>query len=444
MLIEFSVGNFRSFKETVTFSMVAANLKSQDETIDDNNTFAANNKLRLLKSAAIYGANASGKTNLAKAMQFMKRFALNSSKNTQEGEPIPTDVFRLSETTRNEPSFFQIVFLAECVQYRYGFEVTANRIVSEWLFSAAAARESNLFQRDAEGIRVNPKTFREGKNLKDKTRDNALFLSTVTQFNGETAKRILTWFRAFNIISGSDDDHHMGYSLKRLDGESGRNDAVRLVISLDLDIKNIEITKEEITTNFERLEDSNLPLNQRTQKSPAPAAPMKLEVLGGKSIHTCFDAQGDPSSDVIAEISEFESEGTQKLIALSGPLTDTLEFGRVLFVDELDARLHPLITCAIIRLFNSKETNPHNAQLVFATHDTNLLNKDLFRRDQIWFAEKDRNRATHLYSLAEFRVRNDRSSLESDYIHGKFGAIPFLGDLERVFGGRKAARGEEK
>ena len=442
MLIEFSVGNFRSFKGVVTLSLVAANLQAHDKAVDENNTFAASDKLRLLKSAAIYGANASGKTNLAKAMQFMRWFTFNSFKETQAGEPIPADVFRLSETTVHEPSFFQIVFLADGVTYRYGFEMTRERVISEWLFAAPAARESNLFQRDAEDIRVNPKTFREGKGLEDKTRDNALFLSTVAQFNGETAKRVLTWFRDFNVISGSDYESYMAHSLKMLYNPETRSDALRLITTLDLDIKDVEITTEEITANLKRQEDRASFLSKRRQKSSA--APIKLEIFGGKSVHARFDEQGNPSADITEEISEFESEGTQKLIALSGPLMDTLKFGRVLFVDELDARLHPLMTCAIIRLFHSKETNPQNAQLIFATHDTNLLNKDLFRRDQIWFVEKDRARATHLYSLAEFRVRNDRSSLEADYIHGRFGAIPFIGDLERVFGAQETQRGKEK
>ena len=443
MLIEFSVGNFRSFKEAVTFSMVAANLQAQDKAVDENNTFAATDKLRLLKSAAIYGANASGKTNLARAMQFMRSFTLNSSKNTQDGEPIPTDVFRLSEATLNEPSFFQIVFLAGGVTYRYGFEATAERVVSEWLFAAAAAREARLFQRDADGIRINAKSFPEGKGLEDKTRDNALFLSTVAQFNGETARRILTWFRDFNIISGSNYDVHMGYSLEMLNHPATRRAALRLITSLDLDIKNIQIEGEEIDREEVPADALALLLQQAPQISNENAQ-MKFERWQGNTVHTRFDVQGNPSADVIAEIDEFESEGTQKLIALSGPLTDTLKTGKVLFVDELDARLHPLMTCAIIRLFHFSETNPRNAQLIFATHDTNLLNKDLFRRDQIWFAEKDRARATHLYSLAEFRVRNDRSSLESDYIHGRFGAVPFLGDLDRIFDRREAARGEEK
>ena len=159
MLIEFSVGNFRSFKEPVTFSMVAASLQSQDKAVDENSTFGVGDKLRLLKSAAIYGANASGKSNLAKAMQFIQRFVLNSSKDMQADEPIEIDIFRLSESTLNEPSFFQIVFLQDGIQYRYGFELTAERVVAEWLFRAAATKEANLFQRDEDGIRTNAKIF---------------------------------------------------------------------------------------------------------------------------------------------------------------------------------------------------------------------------------------------------------------------------------------------
>jgi hypothetical protein len=130
---------------------------------------------------------------------------------------------------------------------------------------------------------------------------------------------------------------------------------------------------------------------------------------------------------------EHESEGTQKLFAMAGPLVDTLENGRILVIDELDARLHPLITREIISLFNSNQTNPHNAQLIFMTHDTNILSHKFFRRDQIWFAEKDKFGATHLYSLAEYKIRND-ASFENDYIQGRYGAVPFIGDLSHLIG----------
>jgi AAA15 family ATPase/GTPase len=150
-------------------------------------------------------------------------------------------------------------------------------------------------------------------------------------------------------------------------------------------------------------------------------------------VHRSFDEQGNPTSLVSFDIDENESEGTRKLIYLAGPLIDTLKHGKVLFIDEFDARLHPLITHQIISLFNSNNTNPNNAQLIFATHDTNLLSNRLFRRDQIWFAEKDKLGATHFYSLVEYKVRND-ASFEKDYIRGKYGAIPFIGDLAQLLG----------
>lgn len=193
MLIEFTVGNFRSFKDRVTFSMVAANLKSQDKTVDENNTFEVNDKLRLLKSAAIYGANASGKSNLAKAMQFMRLLVVNSSKDSQADDPIPVELFRLSDTTMREPSFFQIVFIQQDIQYRYGFEVTGERVTSEWLFAYGTTKEANLFQRDLDEIRLSATKFKEGKGLEDKTRKNALFLSVVAQFNGNISRSLLAW-----------------------------------------------------------------------------------------------------------------------------------------------------------------------------------------------------------------------------------------------------------
>ena len=236
------------------------------------------------------------------------------------------------------------------------------------------------------------KFFREGRGLEGKTRDNALFLSVVAQFNGEIAKSVLKWFRSFAIISGSDYAGYMGYSLNMLGGEEHNSEAQQLITELDLDIQGIKIEKSEMKAE-EVPEDI---VSHFRRQLPKDAHEMRFERLAVQSIHSVFDSEGNASSKVLVNIDEFESEGTQKLIALSGPLVNTLKKGRALFIDELDARLHPLITCAIIRLFNSKDKNPHNAQLIFATHDTNLLNKDLFRRDQIWFAEKDRQRATHL------------------------------------------------
>jgi uncharacterized protein len=148
-------------------------------------------------------------------------------------------------------------------------------------------------------------------------------------------------------------------------------------------------------------------------------------------MHQKFDSDGNYISFERFNLEAQESEGTQKIFALSGTLVDTLNNGKVLIFDELDARLHPLISLAIVQLFNSNKTNPNNAQLIFMTHDTNLLSNKLFRRDQVWFTEKNRYGATDLYSLAEYKVRND-ASFESDYIKGRYGAIPYVGNLSSM------------
>ena len=436
MLIEFTVGNFRSFKEPVTFSMVAANLKSQDKTVDENNTFEVNDKLRLLRSAVVYGANGSGKSNLAKAMQFMRIMVMNSSKDSQADDPIPVELFRLSDTTLSEPSFFQIVFIQQGTQYRYGFEVTGERVTSEWLFAYGRTKEANLFQRDLNEIHPSATKFKEGKGLKDKTRKNALFLSVVAQFNGSIAQDILTWFRCFNLISGSSPHSYFSYSMGMFHSSEHSQEMQECIHDLDLSIQGLVVDRQEFTSE-------HMPEGAPEALKQMILMHNKVEGYSVQTVHDVFDHSGKKTGTTLLNLDEHESDGTQKLVALAGPIVNSLRCGKVLFVDELDARLHPLITRALIRMFSSPKRNPLNAQLIFATHDINLLDKDLFRRDQIWFAEKNRQGATKLYSLAEFRVRNDSSSLESDYIHGKFGAIPFLGDLNAQFDESEAVSGTE-
>lgn len=201
MLIEFSVGNYLSFKDTVTFSMVASEVEAKNEKLNENNVFKVNEELSLLKSAAIYGANASGKSNLIKALEFMQNFVINSSKGTQITDQIDVEEFRLSTTTVGKPSFFQIVFYLEKKTYRYGFEVDKTQVVSEWLFQTPKISERKLFERKLNKFKVT-KTFNEGEGLTEKTRKNALFLSVASQFNGKISKKILFWFNNLYIISG--------------------------------------------------------------------------------------------------------------------------------------------------------------------------------------------------------------------------------------------------
>ena len=420
MLIEFSVANYRSFKEKVTFSMVAANRVAQDKEVDENNVFAINNDLKLVKSAAIYGANASGKTNLAKAMEFMRWFMINSSKETQSTEKIGVERFQLSSETENKPSFFEIIFLLNGQQYRYGFEANTDKVVSEWLFYVPKSRETKLFERDENGISASKKYQAEG--IQQRTRHNALFLSVCAQFNVEIAEKILDWlFQNIGIISGLYDNLYKEYTVNCLINNTNKDEIITLIKNLDLGIDNINA--KMIKVNADEL----------PEKLPYKIKKILIEdeMISVQTMHRKFDNKGNYISIELFDLDDQESEGTQKIFALAGLLVHTLKYGKVLIVDEFEARLHSLISHAIVELFNSRETNPNNAQLIFMTHDTNLLSNKLFRRDQIWFTEKDRFGSTDLYSLAEYKVRND-ASFESDYIKGRYGAIPYIGNLSQI------------
>jgi len=423
MLIEFSVGNYRSFKEKVTFSMVAANLVAKDKTLNENNVFEIDDDLKLLKSSAIYGANASGKSNLAKALHFMRWFMINSSKETQSTEKIGVERFKLSLETEPEPSFFEIAFIMSGRKYRYGFEATSERVVSEWLFYVPKLRETKLFERRLDNISVSKIYKADG--IQQKTRHNALFLSVSAQFNVAIAEKILDWLtHQVKVVSGLDDRGYRGYTVSCLMEKENKKDILQLLKKLDLGFGDIKVEEIEITDDF-------LPNELPEEIKSFILKNVEKKMASVQTIHRKLDGKGNSVSTELFDLDEQESEGTQKVFALAGPLVDTLKNGKVLIIDEFDARIHPLISRAIVELFNSNETNLKNAQLIFMTHDTNLLSNKLFRRDQIWFAEKNRYGATDLYSLAEYKVRND-ASFESDYIKGRYGAIPFIGNLNHL------------
>ncbi|MEH2293809.1 AAA family ATPase [Nostoc sp.] len=383
--------------------MVAANIVAKEKELDDNNVFALDDDLKLLNRAVIYGANASGKSNLPKALSFMKWFMINSSKETQSTEKIGVEPFELSTETEAKPSFFEIVFLLDGTKYRYGFEANQKRVISEWLFYVPKTNQTRLFERVSDGnlrkIKYLSNIFK-GKGIYPKTRKNALFLSVAAQFNVEIAERILDWLtKQVNIVSGLDDQDHLSYTLNSLvENNDNKSEIIQLIKKLDLGIEQIRIKGASIKTG-----------------------------------HKKFNKQGNYVSRKFFDLDSQESEGTKKIISIAGLLIDTLKYGKVLIFDEFDARLHPLISKAIVELFNSKNTNSNNAQLIFMTDDTNLLSNKLFRRDQIWFTEKNKYGATDLYSLVEYKIPND-ASFESDYIKGRYGAIPFIGDLSQILG----------
>jgi uncharacterized protein len=431
MLIEFSVENYRSFREQVTLSMIAAKLRARDEQLDQDNVITVSDKLSLVRSVAIYGANASGKSNLIKAFAMMRDFVRNSARGQAE-DAIPVEPFLLDKETTHQPSTFEIVFLLDNIQYRYGFSATPERVLLEWLYYVPKSHEVKLFTREDAILDLGTQ-FREGRRLAEKTRKNALFLSVVAQFNGEISEKVVHYIRSHYFISENKDSYNVSETTKYLKDDAYHNQIKNIIKTLDLDIEDIQYEEPGIA-----IYARDAPKREDTPISPLN---LKFKQVGSLvSVHQ-FTLPSGELREVRMPFQEMESLGTQKVLALSGPLLNILTNGYTLFLDEMDARLHPLITQTLLSLFHSPDTNPNNAQLIFVTHDTNLLDKRLLRRDQIYFTEKDKTSGTKLYSLAEFKleskngkrtIRND-SSYDDNYKRGRYGAIPYLGDVKSLF-----------
>ena len=401
MILQFSIENFLSFKEQNTLSMVATSLR-EDATLTENvEVPVGDTGINLLKSAVILGPNASGKSNVIKAFDFFKRFIVNSFKNVQVGEVISVDNFRLDAESVEEPSSFELIFIIADNQYRYGFTVTRDAVHGEWLYRKACrkrAKEVEIFLREGDSFQVHPtmSLLQDIVNRK-MVRPNALLLSAAAQFNDVTAVEIISWLTDTTIMSCSEEDLNWKDALRHFDDPAMRERIVAFSQYADLGIEDIEKTGDVVTSR-----------------------------------HNQYDAEGRVTQSVSFPFLDNESEGTIKYFSLAYPIIDALDAGRPLIVDEFDSKMHPLLTERVISLFNSKETNPLGAQLLFTAHDTNLLSKGSFRRDQIWFTEKDRFGASSLFSLAEYKVRSG-ASFEKGYLAGKYGATPILGNMSNLF-----------
>lgn len=416
MLISFSVRNYKAFREKAEWSLVASADKSHEAT---HVVSLPKFKLRLLKSAVVYGANGSGKSKLVEAMSFMRFFVLNSFRETQQGEPIKVDPFRLSTETADEPSEFEILFHAQDTLYRYGFEATSGRIVAEWLFYRATTKEVELFYRNDEET-----TFSRGFGSavtslvkENGVSENTLLLSLAARLNQPHAKAVSNWFKNLKILSGLDSTGYWGFTMKEL-GKPDRKQAV-----LDL-LRQADFDFED--TTVEAPDESQIKFPEGV---PKEVRENFIGQLTDVSVaHRRYDKNQLPADTVNFSLRGDESAGTQKFLALTGPLLEAIEKGAVLVADELDSRLHPALVCHIVRLFHANTTS--TAQLLFNTHDTNLLSAGEFRRDQIWFTEKDRYGAGTLYSLSDFKTDKVRKgdNFERNYIEGRYGAVPYLGD----------------
>lgn len=400
MLLEFCVKNFLSLKDEAKLSFIASTLKeSLQEENDLINELAIG--LSVLRSAVIYGANASGKSNVLKALSFYKRFITDSFINSQAGKLIDVEGFRLNTQTENEPTTIEATFIVGDYIYRFGFEVDRKSVREEWLYQRAnrkRAKEVELFYRENGVVSVHSKCPLIQEIVDKKMiRDNALVLSTAAQFNDPKSVDILNWLSDIQVLFCSEDEHLWEQAIRHLDDDGVRERITDFARYADLGI------------------DSILKIDNKIISS-----------------HRQFDEEGRESGNVSFPFNKNESEGTIKYFSLAYPIIDALDNGKRVIIDELDSKLHPLLVRKIIMLFNSSTTNPKGAQLLFTTHDTYLLGAGLLRRDQVWFTQKDGLGATSLYSLAEYKVRSN-AAFDRDYINGRYGATPIIGEMERVF-----------
>ena len=420
MLVNFTVKNYRSFKQERTFSMEASSIKEHKESV------ISEGKYSLLPLAVLYGANSGGKSNLIQAISTMRSMVRRSVR-LNEGDALPYDPFALDESSDFQPTLFEIQFINAEVLYRYGFEYNKTDIISEWLYEKRfGEKEYELFVRSRDIIEVSPKRFPEGQGKEDLTNSNRLFLSLVAQLKGEKSNSILGWFGECNVLSGIDSEGYEAFTLRMfLEHQNGADQAQEFFKALQLGFTRFSVKKVDIPQ--EALDSAPRSLRSQLEKDLATG-----NVVEPITTHNVYDEKGLVIGERNFHKNQMESEGTKKVIEISGPIFDTLNEGKTLIVDELDAKLHPLLTRNIVLLFMDPEKNRHGAQLIFATHDTNLLDLEIIRRDQIWFAEKDKVESTDIYSLVEFKdedgkkVRNDRD-IKRDYIRGRYGAIPFIG-----------------
>ena len=412
--------------------MVAA--KSFKE-YSDTHTVAVDNKFQLLKSAVIYGNNASGKSNLLESMGFMKATILTSFRDAlveSSERKFPLEKFALSSKTENESSFFEMVFIHDGRKYRYGFEIDYDKIIAEWLFHTTT-KEVPLFTRDLQKIDVNKSSFKEAVGKEEDVKENVLFLSLLATLGKETSSTVVDWFKKVNFINGIHDRGHKRYTINRLKSDADFfNWTLRFIKYLE--IANFATTEEDVSeidleTLKEKEKDEEIISLLTSIHKIQSKQPKRDQLI---TYHRKYDENNVFIETVPFNFDQQESEGTKKLLYLLGPWYDSIQNNKVLIVDELDSRLHSHLTKRLIEFFH--KFNDNKAQLICAVHDISILNKETFRRDQIWFIEKNQFGASELISLGDFKtdkVRN-KSAFDKNYLEGKYGAVPYFDNDEKL------------
>lgn len=424
MLIQFSVKNFRSFRDTQTLSLVQGKGDEHLKThVFDPKTQGAGS---LVRSAAIYGPNASGKSNLLRALSAMRQIVTHSAA-SQRGEKLAFTPFLFDDGTKQEPTEFEAVFVVGDTRYQYGFAATQERIHEEWLMAYPKGRMQRWFARD-ENQQNHEDVWEMGDKLtgqkqlwQESTRANALFLSTAVQLNSTQLQPVFDWFKeTLHVVTL--DGWNPAFSTSLCENEAMKERIVAFLRAADLGVADLRILKR--------------PFDPRTLPADMPAALRQsiVEEFDGKELVDVKTVHNTLQGGEVELGFESESDGTQKFFSLTGPWLDTLDHGYVLVVDELHDNLHPHMVRFLVGLFHDPHTNPKNAQLIFSTHETSILSQDLFRRDQIWFCEKDQQQASRLFPLSDFSPRKGLENLERSYLSGRYGALPYFRQIDAAMG----------
>jgi AAA15 family ATPase/GTPase len=418
MLIEFRVTNYRSFRETQKFSMVSG---PGVEHLGTNTFDCRIPDLRLLRSAAVYGANAAGKTNLLRALQFMQNFIVNSAASSLITGPTPHDPFKFDLITRNSISEYEVAFIQDGIRYEYGFAIGPDRVEKEWLIEYPRGRARRLFDRQFNKSKSKDEwkfsSYFRGNRVvwSEATRPNALFLSTAVQLNSIQLLPVAHWFqRKLVVVVGTTTVNQL-LTIKFLDEPTGKSRLLSFMREADPGIADVDLRREPLLAGTMMFGMQDI-----IEPTGTPGAPPNV-------IKITFAHRSKDSASSTLDLKE-ESNGTQILFRMAGAWLNVLANGEIFLIDEIETSLHPLLTTLLIANFHSDTTNPNNAQLIFTTHNTSLLNQELFRRDQIWFVEKDQSGATTLFPLTDFSPRNDEA-IERGYLRGRYGALPVLSEF---------------
>ena len=411
MLIQFTVGNYRSIKDEATISLVAGpGAEHRERNVRVPVMRGDVRATPLLRSAAIYGANAAGKTNLIRALDAMRDIVVDSSRDDAE---LPVTPFLLNAERDRQPTRFEMTCIVAGVRYQYGFSATQEAVVGEWLYAWPHGRAQLWFKRDAT---TGETSFEFGGKLQGDrevwrraTRHNALFLSTAATLNSQQLRPLYDWFKTrLHVVGIGIGSWNSAYSAQCALGER-RAAVVRLLQAADLAVSDLRVVEREITEDM-------IP----------DGMPSEMEdLLLGERVHDVHVVHQDPAGQPIKLDLDDESDGTQKMFALAGPWVDVLENGHVVVVDELHDNLHPMLVRHLVERFHDAALDS-NAQLIFSTHDTSILSQDVFRRDQIWFCERNACHETALVPLSDFRPRKGLENLERGYLAGRYGAVPYI------------------